>query len=155
MSAWPPSSGNQSVYPAKCRANCFGDKNAEKCLTRGLRGDGGGWYAFPFIARILYLRLKCKTLYINRNGFRPAWGGFEVERLFHAQNEVSPRFGFGHGKGLPICWGNQVILPSIVWKQWPYRSQKADFTNSPSETVNRSHRFCYWLNGCQLTHLLT
>ena len=99
MSAWPPSSVNQSVHPAKCRVNCFSDKNTEKCLIRGLRGEGE--YAFPFTALILYLRFRCKTLYINRNGFRPAWSGFEVERLFHAQIEVSQRFGFGHGKGLP------------------------------------------------------
>ena len=104
MSAWPPSLVNQSVHPAKCRANCFWDKKVEKCLTRGLRGERGGGgegYAFPFTARILYPRLRCKTLYINRNGFRLAWSGFEVERLFHAQNEVSQRFGFGHGKRLP------------------------------------------------------
>ena len=67
---------NQSVHPEKCRANCFWDKNAEKCVTRGLReggaGEGGGRYAFPFTALILYLRLRCRTLYINGNGFRPA-----------------------------------------------------------------------------------
>ena len=57
MSAWPPSLVNQSVHPAKCRANCFWDKNAEKCVTRGLRGEGGGGYAFPFTSLVLYLRL--------------------------------------------------------------------------------------------------
>ena len=39
-----------------------------------------------------------KLLYLNRNGFRPAWGGFEVERLFHSQIEVSQLFGFGYGR---------------------------------------------------------
>ena len=86
MSAWPPSLVNESVRKAKCRANCFWDKNAEKCVTRGLRGEGGGGYAFPFTSRILYLRLRCKTLYINRNGFRPAkvvsrWSGYFMPKM--------------------------------------------------------------------------
>ena len=69
MSAWPPSLVNQSVHPAKCRANCFWDKKAEMGLARELRREGGGGgYAFPFTARILCLRLR----YMNRNGFRPA-----------------------------------------------------------------------------------
>ena len=55
-------------------------------------------HAPPFTAQILYLRLRCKTLYRNRNGCRPAWGGFEVERLFHSQIEVSQLFGFGYGR---------------------------------------------------------
>ena len=73
-----------------------GREMSNKGIARG-EGRGGEGYAFPFTARILYPRLRCKTLYINRNGFRPASGGFEVERLFHAQNEPSLRFGFGHG----------------------------------------------------------
>ena len=47
----------------------FGTEKTEIGVARGWRGEG---YAFPLTARILYLRLRCKTLYINRNGFRPA-----------------------------------------------------------------------------------
>ena len=101
-------------------------------------------HAPPFTAQILYLGLRCQTLYVNRNGLRPAWGGFEVERLFHSQIEVSQLFGFGYGRA------SQSFESSGLTG-----SQKADFTNSPSETVNYSHRFCYCLNGGQLTHLLT
>ena len=74
-------------------------------LAKGWCGEREGMCAFPFSAQILYLRLRCQTLFVNRNGFRPAQGGFEVERLFHVQNDlkVSQRFDFGHGKGLPIC----------------------------------------------------
>ena len=49
MSAWLPSLLNQSVHPAKCGANCFWDKNAEKCLARGLRGEGGGRGMHPLL----------------------------------------------------------------------------------------------------------
>ena len=102
MSAWPPSLVNQSVHPAKCRANCFWDRKSRDGSSKGI-AQGGEYASVPFTALILYLRLGCRTLYINRNGSRPAGSGFEVQRLFHAQIEVSQRFGFGHGKGLPIC----------------------------------------------------
>ena len=73
MSAWPPSLVNQSVLiQLNTEQTAFGTEKAEMGLARGLRGEGGGGYAFPFTTLILYLRLRCKTLYINRNGFRPA-----------------------------------------------------------------------------------
>ena len=73
VSAWPPSLVNQSVNPAKCRANCFWDRKSRDGSSKGMvRGEGEGGYAFPFSAQILYLGLRCQTLYVNRNGFRPA-----------------------------------------------------------------------------------
>ena len=52
----------------------LGQKRREmsnKGIARGGE-QGGGGYAFPFTALILCLRLRGKTLYINRNGFRLA-----------------------------------------------------------------------------------
>ena len=75
MSAWPPSLVNQSVLiQLNAEQTAFGTEKVEMGLARRLRGKGrgGGGYAFPFTALILYLRLSCRTLYINRNGFRPA-----------------------------------------------------------------------------------
>ena len=73
MSAWPPSLVNQSVLiQLNAGQTAFGTEKAEMGLARGLHGKGGVVYAPPFTAQILYLRLKCKALYINRNGSRPA-----------------------------------------------------------------------------------
>ena len=41
MSAWPPSLVNQSVHPAKCRANCFWDRKSRDGSSKGMvRGEG-------------------------------------------------------------------------------------------------------------------
>ena len=52
----------------------FGTEKAEIGLAKGWCGEReeGEGNAFPFSAQILYLRFRCKTLYINRKGFRPA-----------------------------------------------------------------------------------
>ena len=72
MSAWPPSLVDQSVLIQKIAGQtAFGTEKAEMGLARGFLGEGRG-YAFPLTARILYIRLRCKTLYINRNRSRPA-----------------------------------------------------------------------------------
>ena len=80
---------------------------------------GGGGYALPFTARILYPRLRCKALYINRNGFRPAkvvsrWSGCFMPKMkcLSASVLVMGRaFLFVEVKNL---FSDQVILPSIV-----------------------------------------
>ena len=41
MSAWPPSLVNQSVHPAKCRANRFWDRKSRDGSSKGMvRGEG-------------------------------------------------------------------------------------------------------------------
>ena len=46
MSAWPPSLVNQSVHPAKCRANCFWDRKISDGSSKGIVRGGEGEYAF-------------------------------------------------------------------------------------------------------------
>ena len=56
---------NPSILQQIAGQTAFGTVKAEMGLAKGLRGvGGGGGYAFPFTAWILYLRLKCKTSYI-------------------------------------------------------------------------------------------
>ena len=96
MSGWPPSLVNQSVHPAKCRANSFWERKSREGSSKGIAWGGGGGGMHSLLPHGYFIfGSDVNTLYIKRNGFRPAWGGFEVERLFHAQNEVSQRFGFG------------------------------------------------------------
>ena len=73
MSASPTSFKeiNPSILQQIAGQTAFETEKAEMGLAKGLHGEGGGGYEFPFTARILYIRLRCKTLYVNRNGSRP------------------------------------------------------------------------------------
>ena len=114
MSAWPPSLVNQSVHPAKCRANCFWDRKSRDGSSKGMvRGEGGG-VCVPFqrtdtLSWAQMTNFVCKPRRIQTR-LRWFWGGAVVS--CPKWLEVSQRFGFGHGKGLPICWGLKPFFPT-------------------------------------------
>ena len=48
MSAWPPPLVNQSIHPAKCRANCFWDRKSRAGSRKGIAREGGRGVCTPF-----------------------------------------------------------------------------------------------------------